>query len=66
MREANNYLLSFGVSDLLLINPVRGLLVLGVIDFLEGVDSGLKVFEEAAGLVAFAIEKDVISIIRAI
>lgn len=65
-RGGEIHLLGFGVADLLLVNPVRGLLILGVIDFLEGVNSGLKVFEEAAGLVAFAVEKDVVSIIRAI
>jgi len=48
----------------LLINPVRGFLVLGIIYFLWRVDGGLEVFKEATSLLAFAVEEYVVSIIR--
>ena len=48
----------FGVRDLGLVNPRGGLLVLGVINLLGGVDRRVEVFEEVAFLDSLAVNQD--------
>jgi len=59
------YLLSVWVSDTFRVDPILRLLVLRVIDLLGRVDSGGKVFEDIATVLALAIEKNIISVVRA-
>lgn len=60
----NTYLLGSGVRNLLLVNPISRPLVLNIINFLGGVDSGFKVLEEATSLVTLAVNQNVIGVIR--
>jgi hypothetical protein len=61
VRETN--LGSFGVGDSLVVNPVRRLRVLGVVDLLGRVDGGLEVLEEAAGLLADTVEENLVGVV---
>lgn len=54
-----------GVSDSLSIDPIFGLRVVGVVDFLLRVDSRLEVFEEVSGIMALTVEENVIGIVGA-
>jgi len=58
-------LLGIGISDTALINPVIGLGVLGVIDFLLWVDRRAEVFEEAALSRRVAVDKNLIGVVGA-
>jgi hypothetical protein len=54
---------SFRIRNSLLVNPVRRLSVLGVVDFLGWVDGGLKVLQEAAGFLADAVDEDFVGVV---
>ena len=56
---------SLGIRDLLLVNPVLRLLILGIVDLLVGVDSGSEVLEEVATVVALAVVENVVGVVRA-
>lgn len=58
-------LLGFRVRNSSLVNPVSGLRVFGVLDFLGWVDCGFKVFKKAALLVTLAVDENLIGIIGA-
>lgn len=52
------------VRDLHLIDPVGGLLVLGVINFLLRVDGGVEVLQKASLLDGFAVDQDLEGLVR--
>jgi len=56
---------SLRVGNPSLINPIFRLLVLRVVDFLGRINGGFKVFEEASSFGALAVERNIISIVRA-
>lgn len=58
-------LLGLRISDLLLIHPVFGFLVLGIIDLLGWVHGRFKVLEEAAALLHLAVERDGVCVVGA-
>jgi len=60
------HLLSFWVSDTFRVDPILRLLVLRVIDLLGRVDSWGKVLKGVSTVLALAIEKNIISVVRAI
>jgi hypothetical protein len=53
-----------GVGNLDLVNPVGGLLVLGVVNLLLRVDGGSEVLQEAARLDRLAIDEDLKGLVR--
>jgi hypothetical protein len=59
-------LLRLRILDLLLVDPVLRLLVLGIINLLLRVDSRREVFKERAGRLALTIKEDLISLVRAL
>ena len=58
-------LLGVRVRNLLLINPVLGLLVLRVVDLLGRVHGRVEVLEEVATLDLVAVDEDLESVVRA-
>jgi hypothetical protein len=57
-RITSSHLRRFGVGDFLLINPVGGLGVFGVVDLLGRVDSRIELLEEATRPLAGTVEED--------
>lgn len=63
--RTETHLGSLGIGDSLLVNPVLGLRVLRIEDLLVRVDGGGEVFEKVSSVVALAVEKYVVGVIRA-
>jgi hypothetical protein len=60
-RETN--LEGLGILDPLGVNPVLGLLVLGVVDLGGRVDGRLEVLKETASLLADAVEENLVGVV---
>jgi hypothetical protein len=58
-------LLGIRVSDAFGVDPIRGLLVLGIIDFGRRVNRGCEILEKVTMIDAFTVNPDVVGIIRA-
>jgi hypothetical protein len=63
MYSKTTNLLGFGVGNFLDVNPIRGFLVLRVIDLLWRVDSGGEFFEKATAAFLFSVYLNDVGII---
>lgn len=59
-------LFGVGVRDLVLVNPILGLLVLGIVDLLRRVEGRLEVLEQATSLLALAVDENIVGVVGAI